>query len=111
MAFDVITPTKLSQTALTGVSATLYTVPALSRTIVKTIDICNTNSVTVTATVYLVPSAGSASVATTLIPSINITAQGMFQWGGAQVLNVGDTIQAVSSISGVTINISGADCT
>ena len=111
MAFDVITPTKLGQGALTSVIATVYTVPSLERAIVKTIDICNTNTVTVTVTVYLVPSGGSAIDSTTLIPSIDISAKGMFQWAGAQVLNDGDTISALSSISGVTINISGGQCT
>lgn len=111
MAFDVITPSKLGQSALTTAPITVYTVPALERAILKTIDICNTNSVTVTATVYLVPSGDSSSTGNTLIPSISITANGMFQWAGAQVLEAGDTIEAVSSVSGVTINISGAQCT
>ena len=109
MAFDVITPTKLGQLALTAVVATVYTVPALERTIVKTIDICNTTSLAVTVTVYLVPSGGSESAANTLIPTVMVLK--MFNWNGAQVLNAGDTIKAVSSVSGVTINVSGGACT
>ena len=94
MAFDVITPYKLGQSSLTAVVATVHTVPTLERTIVKTIDICNT-----------------ATTSNILIPGATITAKGMFQWGGAQVLNTGDTIQALSSTSGVNINVSGAQCT
>tara|TARA_R110002126_G_scaffold37750_3_gene113484 strand:- start:530 stop:865 length:336 start_codon:yes stop_codon:yes gene_type:complete len=111
MAFDVITPYKLGQSSLTAVVATVHTVPTLERTIVKTIDICNTNTTSVTVIVYLVPSGDSATTSNILIPGATITAKGMFQWGGAQVLNTGDTIQALSSTSGVNINVSGAQCT
>lgn len=111
MAFDVITPIKIVQQAITTGTTTIYTVPSLSRVIVKTIDICNTNSTNETCTIYLVPSGGSAGNSTTLIPGVIILASGMFQWGGAQVLEEGDTIQAVSSATGVTVNISGAECT
>jgi len=110
MAFDIISPVKLGQLALTASAQTVYTVPSLARAIVKTIDICNTNSSNVTVTVYLVPSGGSANNATTLIPGPIVVANGMFQWSGAQVLSEGDTIRAVASTTGVTINVSGAEC-
>lgn len=111
MAFDVITPAQLGRGSVTSVIATFYTVQSLERVIVKTIDICNTNITPVTATVYLVPAGGAASDATTLVPGVTLTPKKMFQWSGAQVLNTGDTIQAVSSVSGVTVNISGGNCT
>ncbi len=110
MAFDIITPVKLGRGGLTAVIATFYTVPTLTRAIVKTIDICNTNSVKADVTIYLVPNSGIANDGSTLIPTITIDANSVFQWAGAQVLNIGDTIQALSSIAGVTVNISGGEC-
>ena len=111
MAFDIITPANLGRGAVTTGITIFYTVSALERVIVKTIDIANTNTVGLTVTVYLVPNGGSPINSTTLIPSVTLKSKEMFQWSGAQVLNAGDTIQAVSSISGATLNISGGVCT
>lgn len=111
MAFDVITPAKLGRGAI-GVSPTVTTfttVPTLQRDIVKTIDIANTTAASINVTVYLVESGGTAGASNTLIPNITVSAYGMLQWSGAQVLNSGDTIQATASASGTTINISGGE--
>lgn len=112
MAFDVIVPSKLGQGAVstTPTVTTFYTVGSLTRTIVKAIDLCNTGSTPLSVTVYLVPSGGAHGAANTLIPEITIGAFAMFQWTGAQVLNEWDTIRAVASGSGITINISGGEC-
>ena len=110
MAFDVITPSQLGRGAITTGTTTFYTVGSLNRTIVKTIDIANTNSSSITVTVYLVPSGGSASAANALVPGVTLTANRMFQWTGAQVIVEGDTIQAIASTTGVAINISGGEC-
>ena len=111
MAYDVITPAKLGRGAI-GVSPTVTTfttVPVLQRDIVKTIDIANTTAASIDVTVYLVESGGSPGAANTLVPGITVPSNGMFQWSGAQVLHAGDTIQATSSASGTTINISGGE--
>lgn len=110
MAFNIITPVKLGRGGITAVLATFYTVPTLTRAIVKTIDICNTTTSAITVTVYLVQNGGSAAGSNTLIPGITLSPNGVFQWSGAQVLNAGDFIQAISSSSGATINISGGEC-
>ena len=110
MAFNVITPAQLGRGAITTSTTTFYTVGSLNRTIVKTIDICNTTTKTLTVTVYLVPTSGTAGTSNTLIPSITLKAKGMFQWSGAQVLVESDTIQSVASVAGATINISGGEC-
>lgn len=111
MAFDVITPSSLGRGAITTGVTTFYTVPSLTRAILKTIDLCNTNATATTITVYLVPSGGTAEDATTLVPTVSVNANKMFQWTGAQILNTGDTIQAVASATGTTINASGGECT
>lgn len=111
MAFDVITPTKLGQESLTVSTSTVYTVPNFVRTIVKTIDITNTNNIPVIVTLYLVASGGTPATTNILLSSISIDRNGVFQWTGAPVLNTGDTIQAFSSLSNVNIYISGGECT
>lgn len=107
MAFDVITPEKLAAGAIGTSVSTFRTTPDLARDIVKTIDIANTTAATITVTVYFVPDGDSAGDASAIIPSTNIPANSIFQWTGAQVLNAGDTIQAVASATGSTIHVSG----
>ena len=115
MAFDVITPAKLGQGAIGATVSTFYTVPANTRTFVKNIDICNTTTGNINVTVYLVPSGDSAADANSLLSSIRVigtAAQGgLVQWEGSQILNEGDTIQAVGGVVGLTINISGGEAT
>lgn len=112
MAFDLITPTKLGRGAIstTPTVDTIYTVPSLTRTIVKDIDLSNTSAAALTVTIYLVESGGSPGAANTLIPGITIAPNGMTQWTGSQVLNAGDSIRTTASASGCTINVSGAEC-
>lgn len=112
MAFSSIIPAKLGRGAVdtSPTVTTVYTVPTLTRALVKTIDLCNTSATTLTVTVYLVESGGTAGAANTIIPGITIVANGIFQWTGTQVLNAGDKIQATASGSGITINTSGAEC-
>jgi len=111
MAFSSITPVKLGRGAVdtTPTVTTVYTVPTLTRAIVKTIDLCNTTAAALTVTVYLVESGGTAGAANTLVPGVNVAANGVFQWTGTQVLNAGDTIQATASGAGITINASGGE--
>lgn len=110
MAYQLVTPVKLGQAAIGITTSTLYTVPAATRTYLKDLDICNTSSTTSqTVTVYLVPSAGTAGAANTLIPGVNIPPNGMFQWSGTQVMDTGDTIQVVSSGTTITISASGGE--
>lgn len=109
MAFDVITPEKFGQASISTspTLTTIYTVPASTRAIVKTIDIANTSSSALTITIYFVPSGGSAGASNTIIPSVTLPPTDIMQWSGAQVLNEGDVIQATASGSGVTVTISG----
>ena len=109
MAFQVVTPVKLGQAAIAITLATLYTTPALTRTFVKDIDIGNTTAAAVSVSVYLVPSGGSSTSATILVPAVSIPANSIFQWTGTQILNAGDFIQTIASAVGCTINASGAE--
>jgi len=54
MAFDVITPVKLGQAAITTGVTTLYTVPANTRTLLKEFSIANTTASAINVRVFLV---------------------------------------------------------
>jgi len=112
MAFDTyLTPTKLGRGAIatSPTVTTVYTCPVLTRAFVKSIDLCNTTASSLTITVYLVESGGTPGASNTLVPTITLPPNGMFQWSGSQILNAGDTIRATASGAGVTINASGAE--
>jgi hypothetical protein len=109
MAFDVITPAKLGQAAITVGVTTLYTVPASTRTFVKDIDIANTTAGALNLRVFLVPSAGVAATSNALFYDVPLNANSTTQWVGVQILNAGDTIQIQASGVGLTITASGAE--
>ena len=109
MTFQQITPVKLAQAAVTAGTTTIYTVPALTRALVKDIDLCNTTAGALTINVHLVPSAGSASAANALFFGASISANTTLQWSGVQVMNAGDTIQVQGSGAGITANIGGGE--
>jgi hypothetical protein len=112
MPFQNISPVKLAApTALTSTVASLYTVPASTRTLLKDIDVVNTTGTALAITVYLVPSAGSPTSSNALLSAASIPANSTLQWSGNQVLNAGDTVQALGSNSGLTIHVSGAEGT
>lgn len=109
MAFDVITPVRLGSGAIGVALTTLRTNPALTRDIVKDIDIANTTSGSITVRVYLVESGGAAGTSNQLTPTLTIPANGYYQWTGCQILHEGDEIQAIASAVGLTAHVSGGE--
>jgi len=109
MAYNIITPTKLGQAAITVGVTTLYTVPASTRCIVKNLDVINTSAGALTFRIFFVPSAGTAGTGNAVFYDFSINAKENIQWTGTQVLNVGDTIQIQASGTGITITASGAE--
>lgn len=109
MAFQSITPVKLGQAAITVATATLYTVPASTRTLVKQLDICNTTANSINVSVFLVPAAGTAGTTNAIFYTSTVAPYGNLQWTGIQVLNVNDTIQTSASATGCTITASGGE--
>ena len=103
MAFDTITPTKLGQASLTTGTTVMYTVPASTRTFVKDIDLANTASAALTATITI---GGKV-----LLPAVQVPGNSVFQWTGTQILNAGDTIEATASATGIDCSVSGAQAT
>lgn len=107
--FQNIIGMQLGQAALTTSYATLYTVPTNYRTYIKDIDICNTTAGAINVYVSFVPSGGTASASNAILYNAVIPAYSTLQWCGAQILNVGGTIQAKGSAAGCTMTVTGGE--
>jgi hypothetical protein len=110
MAFDVITPAKLGQAAITTGVTTLYTVPANTRTLLKEFSIANTTGSPINVRVFLVPAAGTAGTGNAFLYDVPVPDANALQYDGVQVMNAGDTIQIQAAGAGLTIVASGAEC-
>ena len=111
MAFDVITPVKLGQAAITTGVTTRYTVPASTRTLLKEFSIANTTGADINVRVFLVPSAGSAGTSNAFLYDVPVPTANALQYNGIEVLNAGDTIQIQATSTGLTIIASGGEAT
>ena len=113
MAFQNITANVLiPATAVANASvATLYTTPTLTRTFLKSIDVCNTTAGALTLRIFLVVSAGTAGTANALYYDYTVAANTTLSWRGFQVLVAGTTIQVKGSGAGLTITASGGEAT
>ena len=107
--YQTVTAVKLGQAAITATIATLYTTPALSKTYVKQLDICNTTGGALTVDVHLVPVSGSANTANAIYYPFSVAANSVLQWKGIQVMNAGETLQVKASSTGLTITASGGE--
>ncbi len=109
MAFDVITPTKLGQAAITTGVTTLYTVPAATRTLLKEFSIANTTAAAINVRVFLVPAAGTAGTGNAFLYDVAVPGNNTLQYNGVQVMNAAETIQIQAASAGLTITASGAE--
>ena len=107
--YQTVTAVKLGQAAITATIATIYTTPALSKTYVKQLDICNTTAGALTVNVHLVPVSGTAGTANALYYTFSVAATSVLQWKGSQVMNAGETLQVKASSTGLTITASGGE--
>lgn len=104
----------LGQSSITNSgTTTIYTVPASTTTVVKTIWICNTTTSDVTLELWNVPNGDSAADANKLMDGVTIPASDFIQVITYLPLETaGDTIQATGSTNNaLTINIYGAEIT
>jgi len=93
--------------AMTTSTSTLFTVQAGRQYTVTDIEIANTSAGALTYSVYLVPSGGTAAASNALFGTVSVAANTTFQWKGGQVIQTGDTIQAIGSATTLTIHITG----
>lgn len=98
-----------SLTQLSTSVASIYTVTApKTKGVIKQILVSNTSASTATVTVHIVGTAGSPIAANKILPEISISANSTITFDITQVLNVGDSIQALASAAtAVNLIISG----
>lgn len=111
MAYQNIIATKLGQQEATTSYVLLYKTPANARTIVKSFDICNTNSSNAKFYISLVPAGATAGTDNAIFYNTNIPGYSTVQWCGTQVLNPGDMIYIKASTTGCTISATGGEGT
>lgn len=107
--YQIITPLQLGQAAITTSYASVYTVPANTRTYVKQLDICNTTASPISVYVSLVPSSNTAGTANALFYNATLDGYSTLSWTGTQVLSAAGTIQVKASGAGCTITASGGE--
>lgn len=95
---------------LTATAATYYTTPANTLTTISACTLTNTTAGAVTATLYLVPSGGTAGVANCILSARTISAGESYNVGSAigQTMAAGGFLQALAgSATSITLVASG----
>jgi hypothetical protein len=111
MAYQNIVGNRLAQAEATTSYVTIYTVPLLTRTYVKNIDICNTTSGSLRFYVHLIPKDGTAGASNALFYNAPINATTTVQWTGSEILTPGDVIQIKASAAGISVTVTGGEAT
>lgn len=94
--------------AMATSAGNIYTAPASTSTIVKQIMLCNTDSLTQTATLY-VADYTAAAAAKTIFKAISLDPSETTILNLSLVLATGEKISGLASNVGVTITISGIE--
>ena len=104
-----VTPKTITAAQVAATATTYYTAPANTRSLIKKLTFTNTTAGALTVTVYLVPSAGTASATNTLVSARSIGAGETYVCFEAQgqVLQAGGLLQALASAA-TSISIQGA---
>ena len=111
MAYQNIVGNRLAQAQATTSYVTIYTVPLLTRTYVKNIDICNTTSGTLRFYVHLIPQGGTPDASNALFYNAPINGTTTVQWTGSDILTPGDVIQIKASAAGIAVTVTGGEAT
>ena len=108
---STITPKPLGQGQLGTGSTTIYTVPASTTGVVRTLTICNNDTVARTMQLCKVPNGGSLSDATAIIPAgFVIEAGEVVEDDAVRTLAAGDSIRGLADVANkVTVTIDGAE--
>jgi hypothetical protein len=91
-------------------NATLYTVPASTIAVIKSIRICNNSASDATCRVFLVPTGGTANTTTCIYYDFNVPANSTLSDDGYHVLESAGTIVVQSgTANAITFTVSGAE--
>lgn len=100
---------RVQPTANTNTS--LYTSPALTKTMVTSLYICNTNATPDTVHVYLVPNGGAVNLNNAIYYTMTIPFGNTFLANAVPLLEAGDQIVVVSVNGTTTFTASGLQIT
>ena len=95
-----VTPLRLAQTALTATIATVYTTPASRRTQITEIWLANTNATTVRRVTLR---AHGSAVGNTILPSIEIAANGTQIIDGSKIVLAAGEVFAAMQDAGTDV--------
>jgi len=102
----------LDGTLLANSIATLYVVPAAMSAVVRSITLCNTDSVDHAVTLHFVPFAGSPSGATMILNALPIKAGQTIEDDLLRVLGTGGSIRAFAdAANAVSMRVDGSEVT
>ncbi len=106
-----VTPKQLGQVQLGAVNTTIYTVPATTTGVIRTITIANTDETTGhVLRLYLVPNGGSAGPATAIMAKQSVNPAQTIQDLGVHVLPAGGTVVGSADAGSViTVTVDGAE--
>lgn len=105
----IYTEKQFFQSATTTGDVTQYTVPDQIRAILKGVDICNTSNTTATVRVHLVPDGGAAGTGNAIYYDTPMSANGVINWRGTQVMEAGSLISIRGSTTAIAITASGLE--
>jgi hypothetical protein len=107
--YQTIIPTKFCQAEIPLVPTPIYTVPELTVSIMKSIDVTNTTGADIEFSLWLVPGGSSPVLANCLYSDQTVTPDVNLQWISVQVLNTTEQIWVQASNPGLVIQISGGE--
>jgi hypothetical protein len=112
MSFTVVQYKRFVQTQMPTAWTNIYTTPAATQDILKSIDIVNASPQTVNVSLCIVPSGGSPGPANALFYVLTLASSAAEHWTGTQVMNAGDSIYVQCNISqSATVTASGLEAT
>lgn len=106
------TPKRLYTGQPASTETTLYTTPASTTTIIKSITMVNTTAGSANVSLSIVPSGDTASTANRVISSLPLAGNATVMFENIGMMNAGDFISALQgTASAISIHISGVEVT
>lgn len=107
--FQSIVPIQLAADAITTADVAVYTTPALTRTMLKDINIANTTATAAKVNLHIVPASGAVGTGNALLYEVSIAANEVYRWTGIQIMNPNEKLSVKASVAGLTLFVSGAE--
>jgi hypothetical protein len=99
----------LGQQAPASTSATLYTVPSATETVVSTINACNTGASTATIDIAIRPNGDTLAAKHYIVKSLSLNSGSTFTYTAGVTLDASDVITVVSSTNDVAFVAFGSE--